>query len=115
VITRDQVARAMDAALEQLDYEQSEPVRSVGYSALVDALYRQLARLEAPGNAPLRKTHTTGWQVELVPVQYVGGPLDGTVEELTAAQAAKWLTAGDAGRYGPAIHGKRHWHAGAPE
>ena len=105
----------MDAAIEQLPFDDAAAVRAAGYTALVDALYRALVRREAPPRLPAQATKPN-WVVELVPVKYVGGPLDGVGEELTAKQAALRLKIGDnEGFYGPAIDGKRYWHRGVPE
>lgn len=70
---------------------------------------QRLRRLPPPTTNP-------GRFVELVPVKYVGGPLDGIEEELTPKQAALRIeVGGNEGYYGPAIDGKRYWHRGAPQ
>ena len=114
MITRAQLEDAMDAAIEQLPFDDAAAVRAAGYTALVDALYRALVRLEARPTLPAPATKPS-WAVELVPVKYVGGPLDGIEEELTPKQAVLRLeVGGNAGYYGPTIGGKRYWHRGAP-
>ena len=105
----------MDAAIERLPFDDAAAVRAAGYTALVDALYCALVRLQAPPrlSAPATKP---SWVVELVPVKYVGGPLDGIEEELTPKQAVLRLeVGGNEGYYGPAIDCKRYWHRGAPQ